>query len=45
MRFEGHVGETLLGHENWAWRLFPHQAEGFLLGVGDDMALRCWDLA
>ncbi|KAJ6102998.1 nuclear migration protein nudF [Penicillium sp. IBT 16267x] len=37
--------KTLVGHDNWVRGLVFHPGGRFLLSVGDDRTLRCWDLA
>jgi platelet-activating factor acetylhydrolase IB subunit alpha len=43
--FNGLLLKTLVGHENWVRGLVFHPGGRFLLSVGDDRTLRCWDLA
>ncbi|KAJ5546703.1 nuclear migration protein NudF [Penicillium frequentans] len=43
--FNGLLLKTLVGHDNWVRGLVFHPGGRFLLSVGDDRTLRCWDLA
>ncbi|KAJ5212504.1 nuclear migration protein NudF [Penicillium cinerascens] len=40
----GGLIKTLDGHENWVRGLAFHPAGRYLLSVGDDGTMRCWDL-
>ena len=37
--------KTLIGHDNWVRALAFHPGGKYLLSVGDDKSLRCWDLS
>ncbi|KAI9838296.1 MAG: protein with putative role during mitosis [Sarea resinae] len=41
----GTLIKTLVGHDNWVRGLVFHPGGKYLLSVGDDKTLRCWDLA
>ncbi|KAJ5946557.1 nuclear migration protein NudF [Penicillium verhagenii] len=43
--FNGLLIKTLVGHDNWVRDLVFHPGGRFLLSVGDDRTIRCWDLA
>jgi platelet-activating factor acetylhydrolase IB subunit alpha len=40
----GGLIKTLVGHENWVRGLVFHPGGRYLLSVGDDGTIRCWDL-
>lgn len=41
----GTLIKTLIGHDNWVRDLVFHPGGKYLLSVGDDKTIRCWDLA
>ncbi|KAJ5714074.1 nuclear migration protein nudF [Penicillium malachiteum] len=41
----GALIKTLVGHDGWVRDLVFHPGGRYLLSVGDDRVLRCWDLA
>jgi len=41
----GTLVKTLVGHDNWVRGLVFHPGGKYLLSVGDDKTIRCWDLA
>lgn len=41
----GTLIKTLVGHDNWVRALVFHPGGKYLLSVGDDKTIRCWDLA
>jgi platelet-activating factor acetylhydrolase IB subunit alpha len=41
----GTLIKTLVGHDNWVRGLVFHPGGKYLLSVGDDKTIRCWDLA
>ncbi|KAI9714325.1 MAG: protein with putative role during mitosis [Bogoriella megaspora] len=41
----GTLIKTLVGHDNWVRGLVFHPGGKYLLSVGDDKTLRCWDLS
>lgn len=40
----GTLIKTLVGHDNWVRALVFHPGGRYLLSVGDDKTIRCWDL-
>ena len=41
----GTLIKTLVGHDNWVRALVFHPGGKYLLSVGDDKTIRCWDLS
>ena len=41
----GTIIKTLIGHDNWVRGLVFHPGGKYLISVGDDKTIRCWDLA
>ncbi|SLM39274.1 wd domain-containing protein [Lasallia pustulata] len=41
----GTVVKVLVGHDNWVRGLVWHPGGRFLISVGDDRTVRCWDLS
>jgi platelet-activating factor acetylhydrolase IB subunit alpha len=41
----GTLIKTLVGHNNWVRGLVFHPGGKYLISVGDDKTLRCWDLS
>ena len=41
----GTLIKTLIGHDNWVKGLVFHPGGKYLISVGDDKTLRCWDLS
>jgi len=41
----GNCIRTLSGHDNWVQGLAFHPGGRFLISVGDDRTMRCWDLS
>lgn len=41
----GTLIKTLFGHDNWVRGLAFHPGGRYLMSVGDDRTIRCWDLA
>jgi platelet-activating factor acetylhydrolase IB subunit alpha len=41
----GTLIKTLVGHENWVSGLVFHPGGKYLISVGDDKTIRCWDLS
>jgi platelet-activating factor acetylhydrolase IB subunit alpha len=41
----GTLIKTLVGHDNWVRGLVFHPGGKYLISVGDDKTLRCWDLS
>jgi platelet-activating factor acetylhydrolase IB subunit alpha len=41
----GTLIRTLLGHDNWVRGLVFHPGGKYLISVGDDKTMRCWDLS
>lgn len=41
----GTLIKTLIGHDNWVRGLVFHPGGKYLISVGDDKTLRCWDLS
>ncbi|KAK4695835.1 hypothetical protein P7C71_g1989, partial [Lecanoromycetidae sp. Uapishka_2] len=41
----GTLIKTLIGHDNWVRALIFHPGGKYLLSVGDDKTIRCWDLS
>jgi platelet-activating factor acetylhydrolase IB subunit alpha len=42
---QGALIKTLIGHDNWVRGLVFHPGGKYLISVGDDKTLRCWDLS
>ncbi|KAJ5107534.1 nuclear migration protein NudF [Penicillium angulare] len=42
---QGGLIKTLVGHDNWVRGLVFHPGGRFLLSVGDDRSIKCWNLA
>ncbi|KKK16687.1 hypothetical protein ARAM_006177 [Aspergillus rambellii] len=41
----GRLVKTLVGHDNWVRGLVFHPGGKYLISVGDDKTVRCWDLS
>ena len=41
----GTLLKTLIGHDNWVRGMLFHPGGKYLLSVGDDKTVRCWDLS
>jgi platelet-activating factor acetylhydrolase IB subunit alpha len=41
----GRMIKTLIGHDSWIQDLIFHPGGRYLLIVGDDCTVRCWDLS
>jgi len=41
----GTLIKTLIGHDNWVRGLVFHPGGKYLISVGDDKTIRCWDLS
>ena len=41
----GTLIKTLVGHDNWVRGLVFHPGGKYLISVGDDKTIRCWDLS
>lgn len=41
----GNLIKTLVGHDNWVRGLAFHPGGRYLVSVGDDRTIRCWDLS
>lgn len=41
----GTLIKTLIGHDNWVSGLVFHPGGKYLISVGDDKTIRCWDLS
>ena len=41
----GALIKTLVGHDNWVRGLVFHPGGKYLISVGDDKTIRCWDLS
>ena len=41
----GTLIKTLVGHDNWVRGLLFHPGGKYLISVGDDKTIRCWDLS
>jgi platelet-activating factor acetylhydrolase IB subunit alpha len=41
----GRLFKTLVGHDSWVQDLIFHPGGRYLLSVGDDCTVRCWDLS
>lgn len=41
----GRLIKTLIGHDSWVQDLIFHPGGRYLLSVGDDCTIRCWDLS
>ncbi|KAL8989959.1 MAG: hypothetical protein Q9177_001266 [Variospora cf. flavescens] len=41
----GTLVRTLIGHDNWVRSMVFHPGGKYLISVGDDKTIRCWDLA
>lgn len=41
----GRLIKTLIGHESWVQDLTFHPGGRYLVSVGDDCTIRCWDLS
>jgi len=41
----GTLIKTLIGHDNWVRGLIFHPGGKYLISVGDDKTIRCWDLS